>query len=184
MKTSRHRNLLRSGTASKDKQRALPVKIKYFFLIGWLVSPRHGRLKVYFAFFRNIFVSLNEMFHQALSPWVDSWSSSGPQVISFNAFRHLCTLLQSTVLTYPHTLESAHFRMLICPWQEPSYTETLCNSLWPDLLLIVWWVFLHFPPQQPIAEQVSWYLTASMDQKGRARPFEEYICAWLKNILY
>lgn len=70
MNRSRCRNLLGPGTASKDKQGALPVKIKYFFLIGWLVSPKHGRLKVYFATFvaQKSCFSLNEMFHQALSP--------------------------------------------------------------------------------------------------------------------
>lgn len=36
---------------SFQRQRSLPVKKKKKILIGWLVSPGHGRLKVYFAFF-------------------------------------------------------------------------------------------------------------------------------------
>lgn len=57
MKRARHRNLPSSGKISKDKQRVLPIIyhffiiIIYFFLIGWLLSPRNDRLKVYFPFF-------------------------------------------------------------------------------------------------------------------------------------
>lgn len=48
-----------------------------------------------------------------------------------------------------------------------SHWAPVPQCLWPDFLLIVCWVFLHFPPSM-IMEQISGYLAASLDQKGQA----------------
>lgn len=130
----------------------------------------HGRLKVCFA----SFVAQKYFF-----PWIKCFIKHW--VLDLTLALALVTKLfhfmlsgtsalccSDSVDTAPHTgICSLQDVYLPVAWAQPRW-DPVQQFLWPDFLLNVWWLFLHFPPEQLIVEQVSGYLTASLNQKGHA----------------